>query len=380
MRKVVVIIILTFMVVFTGCGNSSPKGPTPTGSYVYASIYTYDNEWNLIKGKVAGYQICSDGSLAEAGSKLETSHNGPCALTVTPNGRVLYVGDWYHYIYSYLINNTNGVLTYVEERQGPADTAPYFSITCDDTGQHLYTAEQDTSSIHKGYVAHYTINPVNGTFSGGPVTQDIGDCPGGIVRKDSYLYIPNTSEQTVSIFKIGADGSLTVVDSPYDFGTRKGSIAPKGVTAHPTLNYLYLADSVYKQVVKLNVNLDGTLGSPVTFADGAGNTPFFIVVEPLGRFAYTSNFGSNTVSAYQINADGSLNYIESYPCTNAFYAAVDPSGTFLLVPNKGQYNKGNSHTISVFRINQTTGALSLVYTKDLGEGNEPNFLVIVKLH
>jgi hypothetical protein len=45
------------------------------------------------------------------------------------------------------------------------------------------------------------------------------------------------------------------------------------------------------------------------------------------------------------------------------------------VPSQG---KGiTSHTITVFRIDAATGALSLASSKNLGAGHEPNYLVAV---
>jgi 6-phosphogluconolactonase (cycloisomerase 2 family) len=71
-------------------------------------------------------------------------------------------------------------------------------------------------------------------------------------------------------------------------------------------------------------------------------------------------------------------FVDSYLSNNPDKATVDPTGRFLLVPNKGQ--DGTSyHTISIFSINQTTGALNLVSTFDTLAGNEPNCIVAVKL-
>lgn len=93
---------------------------------------------------------------------------------------------------------------------------------------------------------------------------------------------------------------------------------------------------------------------------------FSVSVEAQGNFVYANNdtFGSNSVSAFSISANGALNEVAASPFAtggtgfnNGFLASnrivVSPTKPFLFVASN------LSHDISVFRINSITGALSL---------------------
>jgi len=84
----------------------------------------------------------------------------------------------------------------------------------------------------------------------------------------------------------------------------------------------------------------------------------------VSKFAYTANSGSNNISVYTINqTTGALTYVTSaatgsYPVS----VTIDASGQFAYAANYGD------NTISVYTINQTTGALTLVTTGSAGAG------------
>ncbi|MGA3282703.1 MAG: beta-propeller fold lactonase family protein [Smithella sp.] len=84
----------------------------------------------------------------------------------------------------------------------------------------------------------------------------------------------------------------------------------------------------------------------------------------VSKFAYTANSGSNNISVYTINqTTGALTYVTSaatgsYPVS----VTVDASEKFAYAANYGD------NTISVYTINQTTGALTLVTTGSAGAG------------
>lgn len=75
----------------------------------------------------------------------------------------------------------------------------------------------------------------------------------------------------------------------------------------------------------------------------------WVSVTPDGRYAYTSNAGTGTISLFRVAKDGSLTLIESVPSTPAMNgapldSAIDPCGEFLYVLN------GALGSISVFLI------------------------------
>jgi hypothetical protein len=71
-------------------------------------------------------------------------------------------------------------------------------------------------------------------------------------------------------------------------------------------------------------------------------------------FAYVANSGDGTVSAYKIDSTtGALSMVGSFQAgSDPTSVAVDPSGKFAYVANF------NDDTVSAYTINSTTGALS----------------------
>jgi 6-phosphogluconolactonase len=93
-----------------------------------------------------------------------------------------------------------------------------------------------------------------------------------------------------------------------------------------------------------------------------------------GNFAYVANEGSNTISAYAIDAStGALTEIAGSPFaatgTGPIAVAVDPDGTYLYVANNA------SNTVSVYSIDSSSGALSAV-GEPVGSGNGPFALLV----
>jgi len=81
-----------------------------------------------------------------------------------------------------------------------------------------------------------------------------------------------------------------------------------------------------------------------------------VAVDPAGKFAYVTNYGSNEVSMYIIDATtGALASIGNIAAgTGPFSVAVDPAGKFAYVVNF------SSNDVSMYTIDGATGALTVL--------------------
>lgn len=90
-------------------------------------------------------------------------------------------------------------------------------------------------------------------------------------------------------------------------------------------------------------------------------------MEPIPKFAYVVNEGSNTVSAYTVNAtSGALTVVAGSPFAAGTFLqgiAVDPLGKFVYTSNF------SSNNVSAFSINGTSGALTPVTGSPFAAGN-----------
>ena len=111
----------------------------------------------------------------------------------------------------------------------------------------------------------------------------------------------------------------------------------------------------------------------------AGTSPWSIVVDPEGRFAYVANRGDDTIGAYAIDGvTGALTPVPGSPFPEnptirgefPWSVAVDPTGKFVYVAN---YYAAN---VRAFGIDQNTGALAQVPGSPFPAGGIPRGLTV----
>ncbi len=125
-------------------------------------------------------------------------------------------------------------------------------------------------------------------------------------------------------------------------------------------NYLYATIPASNEIVAFREDPNSgallqLVGSPIT----AGQAVQSLVIHPSNKFLYAANSGATpngTVSTFSISSGGALTEVGQRQAvgTAPTLLAMDQSGSFLYVANSG------SSDISVFSINSSTGALTLV--------------------
>jgi 6-phosphogluconolactonase (cycloisomerase 2 family) len=191
------------------------------------------------------------------------------------------------------------------------------------------------------------LNPVSVAFS-----------PGG-----GLLATSNVEDSSVSMFSVNdATGALTPLGQ-----TLSGGAFAYGVAFSPDGSLLATANSSYGcaptcengSVSTFQVGGTGTLTLASTA--GAGMQPQSVTFTPNGLFLATANVYSNSVSVFQVGDAGTLTPVTQNPASNAttgstpYSATFSPSGGLLAVPNDS-----SPGTVSIFQVNDTTGALTPV--------------------
>jgi len=276
-------------------------------------------------------------------------------LTVTDAWpRFAYVANTgSHSISSFALDSGTGQLRhsgYLPVGQRP------ISVSLHPSGKLAYVADQNSNTV-AGFTVDAnlgTLSPIQGSpFAAGTAPVSVVVDPWG-----RFVFAANSGSGNVSGYTINAStGVLSPIQgSPFVAGTD-----PVSATVDPSGNFAFVVNRGSNNVSAYRIDAgSGALlpieGSP--FA--AGDSPSAISVEPAGKFAVVANYGSvtgfGTLSVYRIDA-GRLLPVSGSPFpagTNPYSSAVEPSGTFVLVANYG------SDSISVYRINSTTGALSEV--------------------
>jgi 6-phosphogluconolactonase (cycloisomerase 2 family) len=168
----------------------------------------------------------------------------------------------------------------------------------------------------------------------------------------AMLVVTERATNLIDTYIVGKDGLATGPDShpssgvtPFGFAfTRQGAlIVSEAFGGAP------LASAVSSYAVA-----DGGL-QPISASVPTGQTAAcWIAVSKNGKFAYSTNAGSDSVSAYRVETDGSLSLIQGAAGSTGgspIDAGVSNNGRYLYVLN------GRTHNLSAFAI-QADGTLS----------------------
>jgi 6-phosphogluconolactonase (cycloisomerase 2 family) len=198
---------------------------------------------------------------------------------------------------------------------------------------------------------------------------------------NAFAYAPNidcvgTITSTVSEYSVGPTGALT------QLGTVAAGNCPFAIGITPNNAYAYVANSNGNNVTGSNtlseysINLDGTLSPLATIATGAN--PNSVNIDPSGTYVYVANFGGNTVSEFIIGQGGQLtpNPAGATVVTGSEPAAVaiNPTNTYAYVANYGD------SSISEYAItaNGTLTAIGTITNANNAGGglDNPNYIVV----
>ncbi len=211
----------------------------------------------------------------------------------------------------------------------------------------VYVANEGNGSTGSNYTGFNLagdgrLTPVSDSTVSLPATALPGDILfNGTGKNLIGVEVGTTDPSTFLIdsFVVGSDGRLTpAAGSPFP----AEAAGPFGSEFSPTdPHHLYVSNahggagngSVSAFSVNPNAKLKSIDGSP--FADGQ-TAPCWVEISHDGRYLFTVNTGSSTISRYRILSNGSLNLIGSTPLSSgtgiaAFDARLDVAGNYLYV-------------------------------------------------
>jgi len=211
-----------------------------------------------------------------------------------------------------------------------------------------------------------------------------GTRPVSVAISGDYVYALNTVSNTIGVLAIGSDGSLTALPGKTK-ALPAGANGAAAVRLSPNGHLLVVTERVSNRLETFAVGSDGSLGNGVVTPD-AGNTPFGFDFTTRGQ-VIVSEAASGSASSYNVNDDGSLAVVSAAATTTQrapCWLIVNNSGRFAYTANAG------SATVTGFAI-AASGTLSLLTSTgisgDLGAGAQPldldmsrngNFLYVMK--
>jgi len=296
----------------SSCGGSSVGGSGPAFAYIA-------NE-----GTLTAYSInSSSGALTgSVGSSLVLPTSPPFGgisqIATDPSGAFLFLLD-YSGVYAYSIDRKTGVLTAVAGSPFEAGSIP-ISLAFDASGTHLYVAGYSgVVAPVTGVISSYSVNS-----SGGLVPLATYTVPGGldtVVAAGNHLYVAGFYTNSITVFSIGATGELTqslpgspvAMDNlPFSMVTDpSGSVLYTANYGLPTATEPALGSISAFTIDSSTGALSAVAGSPFS----TGTDPSAVSVDPTDRFVYVVNYGSATLSEFDLDSTGSLTPLAGSPAT-----------------------------------------------------------------
>jgi 6-phosphogluconolactonase (cycloisomerase 2 family) len=245
------------------------------------------------------------------------------------------------------------------------------SYTATAPNQYAYVTLPASGSVLQLY-----INGATGVITQGaqtPTTENTSPTGLALLPSKKFLYAINSRADTISIFNVASDGSLTLSTS-----VPAGGSSPSAAVIDPTGNFLLVTNNFTDNVSVFKINADGSL-TPVTGSPFYANTgPAEILITPSGNFVYVTNPGIGMITAFTFS-NGVLTQVVGTPTVpgspyfsgaGAFGLAVDGSEQFLYVTNPSASNdppnQATIGNISAFSIAPTTATVPGALTPILG--------------
>lgn len=232
-----------------------------------------------------------------------------------------------------------------------------------------------------GSVLLLHINGATGAITMGaetPLTENTSPTGLALLPSKKFLYAVNSRANTISIFNVASDGTLTLSGTP---GPAGGS-SPNAAVIDPSGKYLLVTNNLTDNVSVFSIEAGSGALTPVAGSPFPANTnPTEILITPSGKFVYVTNPAIGAITAFTFsNSDGTLTQLLSSPFSSipgggggAFGLAVDASERFLYVTNPSASNPppnaSTTGNISAFNIDSSTGALTSILGSPFTVGN-----------
>ncbi len=270
----------------------------------------------------------------------------------------------------YTVNSGTGVFTATAPPTVATGYAPpqppAEQMVTDPLGRFAYVANPVSNASDQATISMYTINPSAGVLiPTTPATVPTGFYPQGITIDPSgkFVYTANSDDNSISMFTINQTTGVLTPTKPPSVSTlaqvSTGTYSsPAFLTVHPTGRFLYASNEDDDTISMFTIDPTTGILTPTTPATVfTGSSPFQVVVTPSGKFAYVVNNSSGDgVSQYTVNPTTGVLIANTPPAVPAgkgpTAVAVDPTSKFAYVVNR------LDNTVSMFRIDQTTGNLT----------------------
>jgi 6-phosphogluconolactonase (cycloisomerase 2 family) len=322
-----------------GNGRSFNNGGSSTNFLLYA---------DATAGAVNIASIASTGMLATVGTSTPVGVH-PIAMTVTPDGKFVYVLNASSSTVSQLVVGTGGAIT---QPQSAIGTGLQPSAMAMDP-QERFLVVTNVGSAGGATLSVFSINTTTGalTAAGTAIPLTVTN-PTAVAISDNSVYVAAPNAIDVLVFSPSTSSFSFAAGSPFSAGPVTTNIAALYSPAQAS-NRLYAADLATNRLLSFTLST-GALTPGASL--GTGTHPGALTANSQNRLLFVANQGSNNISVFTVDATTGAVAPAATPLvstgTGPNVLAYDSTDNFLWVGLSG------SKQIVAFLVNTTTGALT----------------------
>jgi 6-phosphogluconolactonase len=280
-------------------------------------------------------------------------------------------------------NDTDGNSVLVFDRLASGRLLPAVEYATGGTGTGAGLGNQGAVVLSADERFLLVVNPGSNDVSAFAVTRsgltlvDVepsgGTTPISLTVDRDLLYVLNEGSPSIAGFRVGNDGLLTPLSGSMISLGGDGT-DPAQIQFSPDGRVLVVTEKDTDQIVTYPVGRDGLPGTPQAF-DSIGTTPFGFAFGKRDQLFVSEAAGgaanASSVTSYSVSRDGQLQVLDpSVPTTEtaACWLVVTPDGRFAYTTNTG------SGSVTGFALDPS-GALTLLQpdgvSGDTGSGSAP---------
>ena len=325
-------------------------------------------------GKSEGIYVYDfDSKTADSKLVSVAKTSNPSFLAVSPNEKYVYAvnenADSSRFttggsMAAFSFDKKKGVLSFINKESSGGKHPCYVAV--DKTGKWAAVANYSSGDLSilpiktDGglkpliFTVHETgYGPVSGRQDGPHVHSTT------FSKDNKYLIVADLGNDRVTRYPFDSNTGILQRAGQYSYEAAKGS-GPRHITFSADNKFIYLIEELSGNIVVFDYQKDKLVeiqtisAHPDNYKGAIGSAD--IHVSPNGKFLYCSNRGeSNTIGIFSIDqSTGKLTLVghQSTLGSGPRNFNFDPSGNFLLVANQ------NSDSIIIFKIDKATGLLS----------------------
>jgi 6-phosphogluconolactonase (cycloisomerase 2 family) len=333
-------------------GGGSGGGNTTGSNYLFVA--------NAGANSVTGFAISSTGTLGTLNGSPINFNFAPTSLTVSRDNKYLWVGT-VSQIFGFSIGS-GGALTALNGGSAIANAFCVDMQTSPD-GKWLMVLDGSGNTIDLFSIGS------DGSLSIGP-NGGIGFTVNGTMVPKQLRIAPSGS---FVVAAMGTGGELT-----FNFNTTTGvfqylaQTTPPGTTSDNAIaidstgTYVYEARSGTNPGLVVNtISSSGLLVPTTSTSYSTGTQPYSVVLDNTGKYVYVANRGDNTISGWSIGTGAALTAISGSPFVSGVAVTslgADSTGKYIAA---AAYSGSPDVTLYGFDTN-TAGALTSVATSATG--------------